>query len=58
MQPNDASLSAQLVALALAHRPLRSWPRGRVVCSCGQKLPCRELKALPVDRSAQPGAGR
>lgn len=58
MQPNDANLTAQLIALALAHRPVRSWPRRRAVCSCGQELPCRELRALPVDRSARPPAER
>lgn len=49
-----AYLAAYAAAMARKHRPQWSWWKLRMVCRCGDTLPCRKLAELPpLDRTSR-----
>ncbi|WP_320067647.1 hypothetical protein [Micromonospora sp. RTGN7] len=48
---------AAALTLARRHKPVRPWIRWRNVCKCGNELPCRDRRRIPISSENWPGEG-
>ncbi|BCJ62235.1 hypothetical protein C1I93_13960 [Micromonospora endophytica] len=51
----DHYLAVIALTLRRRHRPVWCWVRWRMVCRCGNELPCRVRHRVPINRGQWPG---